>query len=81
MKKRTLATALWFFAGWYAGAILAWFLGIDAPVGLLVGIAAGGFVGWDPRNMFWAPSATRRVARARLSATASLPTFEADRLT
>jgi hypothetical protein len=68
MKKRILATALWFFAGWYAGAIVAWMIGVDAPIGLVVGFAAGAFVGWDPRHLFWGPSPAR--SRARLSAAA-----------
>jgi hypothetical protein len=81
MKKRILATALWFFAGWYAGAILAWSLGIDAPVGLLVALAASGFMWVDPIHVLWNPSA--RKSRARLAATAAasaMPVFETERV-
>lgn len=81
MKKRILATGLWFFAGWYAGAIVAWVIGIDAPMGLLVGIAAGAFVWSDPVHLLWNPSADK--SRARLAATAAasaMPAFEAERV-
>lgn len=81
MKKRILATGLWFFAGWYAGAILGWFLGIDAPIGLLVAVAAGAFVWVDPTHVLWNPSAQK--SRARLAATAAssaMPVFEPKRV-
>jgi len=77
MKKRILATTLWFFAGWYGGAVLAWIIGTEAPIGLLVGLAAGAFVGLDPRHLLWGPSAA--PSRARLSA-AAIPSLEVDRL-
>ena len=81
MKKRILATGLWFFAGWYAGAILAWVVGIEAPMGLLVGLAAGAFVWADPGHLLWNPSAEK--SRARLAATAAasaMPPFEVERV-
>ena len=81
MKKRILATALWFFAGWYAGAALAWSLDIDAPLGLLVALAAGAFIWVDPIHALWNPSA--RKSRARLAATAAasaMPAFEPERV-
>ena len=80
-KKRILATGLWFFAGWYGGAIVAWFLGIEAPLGLLLGIAAGGFVWVDPIHLLWNPSAAK--SRARLAATtaaSAMPVFEPKRV-
>ena len=81
MKKRILATTLWFFAGWYGGAVLAWVIGIEAPIGLIAGIAAGGFVWADPVHLLWNPSAAR--SRARLEATtaaSAMPAFEPERL-
>jgi hypothetical protein len=81
MKKRNLASALWFFAGWYGGAVLAWVVGIDAPVGLLAGMAAGAFVWVDPVHLLWNPSAAK--SRARLQATtaaSAMPAFEPERV-
>ena len=81
MKKRTLATALWFFAGWYAGSILLWVLGIEAPLGIVLGVVAGAFVWVDPIHLLWNPSAQK--SRARLAATtaaSSMPVFEPRRV-
>jgi hypothetical protein len=81
MKKRTLATALWFFAGWYAGSVLLWVIGVDAPLGIVLGIAAGAFVWLDPLDRLWNPSAEK--SRARLAATtaaSAMPVFEAKRV-
>jgi hypothetical protein len=81
MKKRILASTLWFFAGWYGGAVLGWVLGIEAPIGLIVGIAAGGFVWVDPVHLLWNPSAARSRARLKATTAASaMPVFEAKRL-
>ena len=81
MKKRSLASALWFFAGWYGGAVLAWVVGIEAPMGLLVGIAAAAFVWVDPVHLLWNPSAAK--SRARLEATtaaSAMPGVEPERV-
>jgi len=37
MKKRALAALLWFYAGWYAGAIVAFYVGLPDAIGPLVG--------------------------------------------
>jgi hypothetical protein len=81
MKKRTLATALWFFAGWYAGSVFLWVLGIEAPLGIVLGVVAGAFVWVDPTHRLWNPSAEK--SRARLAATAAasaMPVFEPERV-
>jgi hypothetical protein len=81
MKKRILAATLWFFAAWYGGAVFAWVIGIEAPIGLLAAIAAGGFVWVDPLHLLWNPSADK--SRARLAATAAasaMPAFEPERV-
>jgi hypothetical protein len=53
MKKRTFALALWFYTGWYAGAILAWALGVSPLVGPLVGTAAAAILVGYPRRTSW----------------------------
>jgi hypothetical protein len=53
MKKRILATFLWFYAGWYAGAILAEFLGVSQLLGPIIGMAAAALVAGDPRRIIW----------------------------
>ena len=75
MTKRILAALLWFYAGWYAGAILAEFLGLSPVLGPLIGAAAAGLIAGDPRRIIWkrpAPTPAARTviearARARLS--------------
>jgi hypothetical protein len=62
MKKRILATFLWFYVGWYGGAMLAEFLGVSAILGPMIGTAAAALFVGDPRGIIW-PS--QRFARAR----------------
>jgi hypothetical protein len=62
MKKRVVATVLWFYAGWYAGAMIAELFGLSAALGPILGTAAAAIVGGDPRHLIWgrtrvAPSA------------------------
>jgi hypothetical protein len=57
MKKRIVAAFLWFYAGWYGGAILAEFLGISPMLGPIIGAAAAALIVGDPRRIIWtAPS-------------------------
>lgn len=39
MKKRTIATVLWLYAGWTAGSALVWAFSLDDLVAPLVGLA------------------------------------------
>ena len=70
--KRIVATALWGYAFWYLGALLASVFSAPDLFGPILGIAAGGLVAIDPRGLFW-PKATHpnpRVA-TRLASMAS----------
>jgi hypothetical protein len=58
MTKRVLAGFLWFYSGWYAGAMVAHALNISDALGLIVGVAAAGVFAGDPFGLIWA----RRVA-------------------
>jgi hypothetical protein len=62
MKKRALATVLWFYTGWYAGALLAQVVGLSPALGLIIGTAAAAIVGIDPRAIIWSPT-TRTVSK------------------
>ena len=62
MKKRIFATFMWFYVGWYGGAMLAEFLGVSPILGPIIGTAAAALFVGDPRGIIW-PS--RRVDRAR----------------
>lgn len=64
MKKRTLAALLWFYTGWYAGALLADFIGVGPALGPIVGAAAAGLIAVDPRRVIW-------NAQAAVAATSS----------
>ena len=55
MKKRVLAAFLWFYSGWYAGAILAEFLGISPLFGPIIGAAGAMIFAGDPRHVIWGP--------------------------
>ena len=65
MKKRVLSAVLWFYTGWYAGAILAHALGVPSVLGPIVGAAAAALVAGDPRHVIWSrPARTIRAAAA-----------------
>lgn len=66
MTKRVLAAMLWFYTGWYAGAILAEFVGVSPVLGPLIGAAAAGLIAGDPRRIIW-------TARARVPAVVTTP--------
>jgi hypothetical protein len=66
MKKRIAAGVLWFYAGWVAGAMIAFVLGISPMLAPIVAAAATGLVVSDPRRLIWtdAPSTTGRRLHA-----------------
>ena len=53
MTKRLIATLLWFYTGWYAGALIADFLGVSPMLGPIIGAAAAALVVGDPRHIIW----------------------------
>jgi hypothetical protein len=58
MKKRVLSAFLWFYCGWYAGAMLATYLGLSPVLGPILGAAAAGLIAGDPRGIIWPRKAT-----------------------
>ena len=71
MTKRILAAFLWFYAGWYGGAILADFLGVSVLLGPIIGAAAAGLMVGDPRRIIWTGrTSTASVVTDRLPETA-----------
>lgn len=53
MKKRVLSAVLWFYTGWYGGALIAEMLGVSAALGPIVGVAAAMLFAGDPRRIIW----------------------------
>jgi len=53
MKKRVFAALLWFYAWWYAGAVVAHVLGVSPMLGPIVGAAAAAIFAGDPRRIIW----------------------------
>jgi hypothetical protein len=65
MKKRALAAVLWFYAIWYAGAMIAQMLGLSPALGPILGTAAAAIIAGDPRGIIWTKSPkTTRPANA-----------------
>jgi hypothetical protein len=64
MTKRVLAAILWFYTGWYAGAMLAEFLGVSPFLGPIIGAAAAGLIVGDPRRVIWTDRPTTVSARS-----------------
>jgi hypothetical protein len=61
-KKRVLAAVLWFYAGWYAGDMIASALGLGPAFGLIVATAASALITIDPRRVIWSPRVTSQPA-------------------
>ncbi|HEU4572580.1 MAG TPA: hypothetical protein VFR93_07815 [Candidatus Limnocylindrales bacterium] len=61
--KRILAALLWFYAGWYAGATIAYFLGLSAALGPIIGTAAAAVIAGDPRHVIWTKRSERLERR------------------
>jgi len=58
MTKRVLAALLWFYTGWYAGAMIAEFVGVSPVLGPIIGAAAAGLIVGDPRRIIWTARAS-----------------------
>jgi hypothetical protein len=64
MKKRITAAILWFYAGWFAGAVLAFAIGLSPLLAPILAVAASAIVAGDPRQMIWSRQATSGGRRA-----------------
>lgn len=53
MKKRILAAFLWFYVGWYMGAMLADLVGLSPAFGPILGTAMAAVIVGDPRRLIW----------------------------
>ena len=69
MMKRIAAAVLWFYAGWVAGAMLAFVLGISVVLAPIVAVTAAGLVAGDPRRLIWFK--TRRETTSHFAPTAA----------
>ena len=70
MSKRILAAFLWFYTGWYAGAMLAEILSVSPALGPIIGAAAAGLIVGDPRGMIWKRQAIRPATAPKTRPTA-----------
>ncbi len=73
MTKRVVATVLWFYAGWYAGAMIAALFGISPALGPIFAVAAAGIIGGDPRGIIWGRTRNGQAAPAMLPLQAEMP--------
>ena len=66
MKKRALVAVLWFYAMWYAGAMIAQILGLSPALGPILGTAAAALIAGDPRGIIWTktPDKTRSSTKS-----------------
>jgi hypothetical protein len=72
MKRRIFATFIWFYVGWYGGAILAEYLGVSPLLGPIIGTAAAALFAGDPRRIIWSDLGIQRArAMERLTATSA----------
>jgi hypothetical protein len=80
MKKRVLAAFLWFYTGWYAGALLANIVGVSPVLGPLIGAVTAALIVGDPRRIIWraksiAPSIAANSAFGQADDEATYRTF------
>lgn len=54
MQIRIVSAALWFYAAWTFGALIATALDLSAWLGPLIGVAAAALFVADPRRTIWA---------------------------
>jgi len=67
MKKRITAAILWFYAGWFVGALVAFALGLPTALAPILATAAAAVIAGDPRRIIWArPSTVPSVPRGSL---------------
>lgn len=72
MKKRICAALLWFYTGWYGGAILAAYLGVSPMLGPIIGLTAAALFVGDPRKVIWSDIGPQRSrAKERLTASST----------
>jgi hypothetical protein len=64
MKKRITAAILWFYAGWFAGAVLAFAIGLSPLLAPILAVAASAVIAGVPRQMIWSRQATPAGRRA-----------------
>lgn len=65
MKKRVSAALLWFYSGWYAGALVADIIGVSPVLGPFIGAATAALLVGDPRGLIWsAPSISTKGVEA-----------------
>jgi hypothetical protein len=74
MKKLTLSAVLWLYSGWYLGALVAAWLGLDPLLGPALGSALALFVTFDPFHLIWpTPLLPRTTDRPRLTSQTNQP--------
>jgi hypothetical protein len=61
MKKRALSAVLWFYCGWYAGAMVAYALNVSIAIGPILGVAAAALIAGDPRGIIWSRSSSNKL--------------------
>jgi hypothetical protein len=64
MKKRLASMALWFYAGWTFGAMIAMSTGMSPVVGPILGTAAAAVFAGDPRRIIWSRPTSSRTQTA-----------------
>jgi len=64
MKKRVLAGLLWFYAMWYAGAMVAQVFGLSPALGPILGFASAAIIAGDPRHLIWSRTSTMSAPAA-----------------
>lgn len=69
MNKRILAAALWLFAGWYLGNLVAYQFGLSDLFGPVLGVIAAVAVGGDPLGLIWTRASRTRAPDAGPEAT------------
>jgi hypothetical protein len=71
MTKRLVAGGLWALAVYSAAEVAAGMLGVADPFGLILGLAVGSLIAYDPTGRIWGAAPRRRTVRIQESAAPS----------
>jgi hypothetical protein len=83
MVKRIFIAFLWFYTGWYGGALFANFLGLSPALGPLIGAVAAALIIGDPRQLIWkaksiGPSITASAAAVAADSSVANPSADTE---
>jgi hypothetical protein len=73
MKLRLASALLWFLAGWFGVGSIAFHVGLNPAIGLLVGLAWAALIVIDPKDVVWRVGKRSTTVKQELSSHGAAP--------